>query len=90
MERGYGDCHHIVPRKRGLHVRWKLNNLILLCSKCHFWFHSDPFSMEWFQENDPDAYEIVKELNQHQTESYKQADLLEWVETLESMLKAVE
>jgi len=84
-----GNCHHLTPRKRGHHVRWILNNLILLCPKCHFWFHSDPFAIEWFKADDPDAYAVVQELNQQQTQSFKQQDLLEWVATLEALLKAV-
>jgi 5-methylcytosine-specific restriction endonuclease McrA len=86
-----GEVHHIIPKKRGYHVRWTLNNLILLCNKHHRpYFHSDPFAMEWFKEADPDAYAIIQELNQHQTESFKQQDLLDYIETLESEIKAMQ
>jgi hypothetical protein len=46
--------------------------------------------MEWFKEADPDAYAIIQELNQHQTESFKQQDLLDYIETLESEIKAMQ
>ena len=85
-----GNCHHIIPKKRGLHVRWVLNNLVLLCPKCHFWYHSDPFAIEWFKKNDPNAYDVVLELNRKQTQSFKQQDLLEWVKMLETILIEVQ
>ncbi len=85
MERGYGDVHHIVPKKRGYHVRWELNNLILLCPGCHFWFHKDPFAIDWLRDVDPDIVDVISELNRQQTQSYKQQDLIDLITTLEKV-----
>ncbi len=77
-----GNVHHICPKKRGYHVRWELDNLILFCAKCHFRWHSDPTSILWLEENDPEIIDVIQEINQGQTETFKQADLLELIETL--------
>ena len=84
-----GNVHHCIPKKRGHHVRWALNNLILFCPKCHFWWHKEPFAIDWFRNDDPDAAEVVSELNQQQTQSFKQADLLEWIDTLEQVKRGM-
>ena len=81
-----GNVHHIVPKKRGYHVRWELNNLILLCSGCHFWWHSDPFSLDWLREEYPHIADVVSEINRYQTNDYKQRDLLELISALEKFL----
>ena len=36
----------------------------------------------WLKENDPEVIESIEEINQGETESFKQADLLELIETL--------
>ena len=77
-----GNVHHIVPKKRGYHVRWVTDNLILLCAKCHFWWHSDPTSMLWLKDDDPLIISSIEEINKGETETFKQADLLELIESL--------
>ena len=82
-----GNVHHCIPKKRGLHVRWVLDNLILFCARCHFWWHSDPTSILWLHHDDPDACDVIKELNQHETDNFKQQDLLDLIEALEKRKK---
>jgi len=77
-----GNVHHIIPKKRGYHVRWDINNLILLCATCHFWWHKDPTAILWLRDNDPFVFEVIQEINKGETESYKLRDLLEIIVTL--------
>ena len=77
-----GNVHHIVPKKRGYHVRWVIDNLILLCAGCHFWWHADPTAILWLKDDDPLVIDSIEEINQGETETFKQADLLELIESL--------
>ena len=77
-----GNVHHCVPKKRGYHVRWETDNLILFCARCHFWWHEDPEAIIWLMDDDPEVIDSISELNQEQTKSYKQQDLLDLIDTL--------
>ena len=53
---------HIYPKGKYPHLRWDLENVILLCSLCHiFWWHKDPIAVYvWMIENLSDQFEIIK------------------------------
>ena len=57
-------CH---SKKAYPHLRHDLLNLLLLCDKCHRWWHSRPIqSWEWFVQKWEDRYEyLLVEKNKH-------------------------
>jgi len=90
-EGGRLDASHVIPKKRGYHVRWVPENIKILCKKCHLsWWHTDPFAGAWLEDllerTDPDRLERIKTLNQEQTKSFKDNDLRELLKELEAQL----
>ena len=88
-EGGYGlHASHIVPKQRGYHVRWVLDNIKILCAGCHLWWHKDPLAGIWLKDvllkHDKVRYDRIKSINKDQRSSFKQNDLIELLEKLQA------
>ena len=58
------DCHlsHVYPRTRDGRLKFDLNNVKLLCYKCHTKWHENPIeSAEWFRLRWPDRMQYLDE-----------------------------
>jgi 5-methylcytosine-specific restriction endonuclease McrA len=72
---------HIVSRKNKT-LRWDLNNILCLCSSCHFWSHSDPLGFSLFIETKfPTKYEYVMK-NKNRLSHQTAKDYKELLETI--------
>lgn len=69
-------CSHVIPRSRGNHLRWDLQNVKLLCFHCHVnTWHKDPNrGSAWFRRTFPERYDYL-ELERYTDEKFSIADL---------------
>lgn len=55
-------CAHIVTRKY-LTTRWRRENALCLCAKCHRYFHDHPADFGvWLEKKYPQRREIINEI----------------------------
>lgn len=78
VEKHNAHCSHVIPRSRGNHLRWDLQNVKLLCFHCHInWWHKNPIEAgEWFKATFPDRWAYL-EANKNKMTKYSIADLEE-------------
>lgn len=68
---------HVYSRKN-LTLRWDLNNLKLLCTRCHlYWWHKEPIDASmWFQNEFPYRADYLMEVK-NITKTWRVDDLVE-------------
>ena len=66
-ERHNAHASHVVPKSVSGYLRHNLNNLKLLCYRCHFYvWHIDPIKSEqWFKKKFPYRYRYVQKNRRH-------------------------
>ena len=86
------NCHvsHVKSKGKYGGLRWDLNNLKLLCYRCHIhWWHKEPTEVgDWFKSEYPKRWEYLKE-KMNQTIKLKQHDLEEMLKDYEKTLKSL-
>jgi 5-methylcytosine-specific restriction endonuclease McrA len=79
--RGKLECAHIVSRKNRT-LRWDLQNVLCLCTACHYWGHQDPLGFtEFVRITFPERYEYLM-ANKDKLTRRTAKDLKELYETI--------
>ena len=82
------QCSHVIPRSRGNHLRWDLENCKILCMHCHMHkWHKDPLaSWQWFSEKFPERAEYL-ESQAHTTNKFTIQELEELLQKRKKQLQ---
>jgi 5-methylcytosine-specific restriction endonuclease McrA len=88
------DAHssHVIPKSRGLYVRFDLLNLKLLFMHCHMnvW-HKDPlFAKQWFAKKFPARIKYLNKLRDNPLIKLTEADLNDMLAEMKIKLKQLE
>ncbi|RLI55090.1 MAG: hypothetical protein DRP09_11050 [Candidatus Thorarchaeota archaeon] len=65
-----GDVSHVVPKAQGLAFRYNLNNVKLLCFRCHrIKWHAESGGRQWFDNKFPKRAKEIQKI-------YKRKDII--------------
>ena len=81
---------HVIPRSRGMRLRWEPYNVKLLCFHCHMnkW-HKNPLeSAKWFAEKSPERKKYL-DAHSHEVAKLSNADLEKKLDRLKTLTKAL-
>jgi len=90
------ETSHVVPKARGNVYRFNLDNLKVLCYRCHNgWWHGSPIDSvprvdpkEWFENKFPERYKRIKALDAGVVQ-YRRKDYERMISELEDMIEEV-
>lgn len=84
-------CSHVITKPGSDLLRWDLDNVKLLCHKCHIgWWHSNPQeAVEWFGNKFPQRFANIN-AKRYDISTMKKHDLVDLKRNLKIILSELE